>query len=145
MKLLAVLLGTVFFALGVLGLVTPILPHTPFFIATAVLWGYGSQRLHQWLHGLPVVGEALTIWSEEGAIPFKAKVISVIMLLASIVFSISLGPWLWYQIVVPTFLLLVLWFIVSRPRPRKSAPEGVSLYVAFYLFRRALKDILVVK
>lgn len=144
-KFLAVGIGTLCFVLGVLGLVTPILPHTPFFIATAVLWGYGSKRLHGWLHSLPVVGEVLTTWSEEGAIPFRAKAISVVMLLLSIVFSVSLGPWLWYQIVIPAFLSVVLWFIVSRPRPKKSPPEGVSLYVAFYLFRRAFQDGFVVR
>ena len=139
LKFMAVPLGFVFFLLGCLGIVLPLIPHTPFFILTALLWGYGSRRLYRWLLGIPVVGESLYAWKHEGAIPLHAKVLSAIALLLGIAFAVGAGPWLWYKISVPLLLVIILIFIASRPRPISQRREIVSIWAAVVLWKKTHK------
>lgn len=48
-RYLYITLGLITLGLGLLGIVTPGLPTTPFILLTGVLFAKGSPRLHQWL------------------------------------------------------------------------------------------------
>ena len=53
-KLVFILLGGLTFVLGTIGAFVPILPTTPFYIATTFFWINSSERLHQYLLKNPV-------------------------------------------------------------------------------------------
>lgn len=47
-KIVFVTLGCISLALGVVGIVLPILPTVPFFLLTAFCFAKSSERLHSW-------------------------------------------------------------------------------------------------
>lgn len=48
-KLIFIILGSLTFALGTIGAFIPILPTTPFYLATAFFWINSSSKLHEYL------------------------------------------------------------------------------------------------
>ena len=80
-------LGWLFFALGLLGVLLPLLPTTPFMLLALWAFSRSSDRLHDWLYSHPRFGPPLRDWRRHGVVSRRAKVVGVSMM------SIS-GVWL---------------------------------------------------
>lgn len=73
MRLVFLVLGLGFTALGFVGAFLPVLPTVPFLILAAACFARSSERLEHWLLSHPQFGPLLTDWRERGAIPKRAK------------------------------------------------------------------------
>ena len=80
--------GTVFLALGLIGIALPVLPTTPFLLLAAACYLKGSRRMYEWLTNNKLFGRYLTDYMEGRGIPFRAKAASLCMLWAAITASI---------------------------------------------------------
>ncbi len=108
-------LGGLFLGLGLLGVVLPVLPTTPFLLLAAGCFAKSSPRLHQWLLGHPVFGPPIRNWEENGAISRKAKRLAVGSMAA--VWGVSLLVGLpWSALIVQTVLIGIgAAFVLTRP------------------------------
>ena len=66
-------LGYVFFALGAVGMVLPLMPTTVFWILAAGCFAKSSQRMHAYIMRCPVVGPAVGEFLDHGIMPRRAK------------------------------------------------------------------------
>ena len=60
--------GWISLALGLIGILLPVLPTTPFVILAAFLFSKGSPRLHGWLVSRPYLGRLVLDWERHGVI-----------------------------------------------------------------------------
>lgn len=65
--------GWVFTALGIVGLILPLMPGTVFLILAAWCFSRSSPRFEAWLVGHPRLGPHVRRWRETGAIARRAK------------------------------------------------------------------------
>lgn len=86
-------MGTVALGLGLVGLVVPVLPTTPFLLVAAACYARASQRLYTWLLGQRAVGPIITEWRRSRSLPpgvkTRALIVVVITFGASMVLAES--------------------------------------------------------
>ena len=86
--------GMLFLGLGLLGVLLPILPTTPFLLLAAWCFARSSPRLHGWLLGHRLFGPPIRNWEENGAISRPAKRLAAGSMAAVFALSVVLGlPW----------------------------------------------------
>ncbi|MFC1493138.1 YbaN family protein [candidate division KSB1 bacterium] len=79
-RILLNLAGTISLGLGILGIVTPLLPTTPFLLLSAACYYRGSYRLHNWLMNHSVFGKYITAYIEKRAISGRMKTKTIFLL-----------------------------------------------------------------
>ena len=80
--------GTIFLGLGIIGIILPLLPTTPFLLLAAYCYLRGSERMHRWLLGNKWFGEYIKNYQEKRGIPLKVKVWAISFLWITIAISV---------------------------------------------------------
>jgi uncharacterized membrane protein YbaN (DUF454 family) len=118
-------LGWVFFGLGALGAVLPVLPTTPLMILALWAFSKSSARFQHWLYGHRVFGPPLQRWHQHRVIPISAKLAAVGAMAASLGYlaGFTAAP-LALLIATGGLMLGAAWYIVSRPSRPPAAERG---------------------
>jgi hypothetical protein len=72
--------GTVFVILGLVGVIVPVLPTTPFLLLAAACYLRSSERLHRWLLGNRIVGEYLRRYRDGDGMSARHKASTIVLL-----------------------------------------------------------------
>ncbi|MEW5966643.1 MAG: YbaN family protein [Pseudomonadota bacterium] len=118
-------LGTLFVALGVVGIFLPVLPTTPFLLLAAACYARASRRVFHWLLNHRHFGPLIREWREHRAMPYRAKRRALWLIALS--FAISIGFFVpgWPAKVAMGVggLILMAWIarIPSRDAPARTA------------------------
>ena len=81
--------GSVSLALGLLGVVLPGLPTTPFVLLAAACYAKASPRLHRWMLNHRWMGPMLRDWERDRSLTRRSKTVAVL----SMAVMISLSLW----------------------------------------------------
>ena len=118
-------LGWLFFGIGLVGAFLPVLPTTPFMILALWAFARSSERFHTWLYTHPVFGPPLQRWNTHRVIPASSKLLSVGAM------AVSLAYLVWLSEAPPVAVLsaaaimgIGAAYILTRPS-RIPAAEGV--------------------
>jgi hypothetical protein len=82
------IVGTIALALGLLGIVVPVLPTTPFLLLAAACYARASSRLYAWLLGQPTLGPIIARWRETGSMAPGVKTRAIIVV--AVTFGLSI-------------------------------------------------------
>jgi len=83
--------GCAALALGVIGIVVPLLPTVPFLLLAAFCFARSSDRMHQWLVTHRILGAPIRDWQRSGAISLRAKQLASASMAAVFLLSLVLG------------------------------------------------------
>jgi len=115
---LLLIAGTLSLAVGIVGIFVPILPTTPFLLLAAGCYLRSSQRFYNWLMGNRLLGAYIRNYLEGRGMPIKVKLFTIILLWATIGFSI----WIVSKLLITVILLIVA--------------VGVTLHIIFIKAKR---------
>ena len=95
-------LGSVFLAVGIVGVMVPVLPTTPFLILAAFFYARSSRRCYRWLVTNRVFGRYLDDYLCGRGVPRRAKAYALTLLWAAIMLSaIFVTDALWLRVLLP--------------------------------------------
>jgi uncharacterized protein len=108
-------LGWSALALGLVGVVLPGLPTTPFLLVAAFSFGKSSPRLRAWLVAHPRFGPPIRDWATRGAISRRNKVRAVLVMAVVVALSLAFGAPGWVLAVQAAGIGIGLAFMLTRP------------------------------
>ena len=111
-----IVLGWGFVALGVVGVVLPVLPTTPFMLIALWCFARSSKRFHDWLYHHRLFGPPLRKWDRYGVIPVSAKVFACTAMSASLVYLVFFRDLPAYLVALTAAVMAYgAWFILTKP------------------------------
>ncbi|NNF41758.1 MAG: YbaN family protein [Phycisphaerales bacterium] len=117
--------GCLFVAVGVVGVVVPLLPTTPFMLLAAACFARGSRRLRAWLLGTRLFGPTLEAWYSTRTIPLRAKVTAIVLiaiLLGTSIVFLTTHPAL--RLTLAAVGLGVVAYLLRIPTREAAVPRG---------------------
>lgn len=120
-------LGWVFFALGIIGTLLPVVPTTPFMLLALWAFSRSSQRFHDWLRNHRIFGPPLQRWDREHVIPLWAKIVAISSMVASLSWVTFVVGAPWYGIAAMAAVMLAgVAYIVRFPSRSPQRAEGAG-------------------
>ncbi|HSW51886.1 MAG TPA: YbaN family protein [Sulfuricaulis sp.] len=117
-RLVFLLLGLGFVAIGVAGIFLPVLPTTPFMLLAAACFARSSDRFYHWLLNHRVFGHTVREWQQHRSIPRRTKWFAIVTMAATLSVSIVFFvPYAALQVALALFgvvLAIYLYRIPSR-------------------------------
>lgn len=104
-KVLFVTLGCVSLALGVVGIVLPVLPTVPFFLLTAFCFAKSSQRLHNWFLGTAMYKKYIGSYMKRKGMTLRAK----LTLIGTVTALMAVGFVMMSRVPVGRAIMAVVW------------------------------------
>jgi hypothetical protein len=119
-RTLWLLIGLTSLALGIAGVVLPLLPTTPFVLLSAYCFARSSPRLHDWLLSHRLFGPLIRNWEQHRAISPRAKLLAVLSMAAVVGISVLVGAPQRVIIIQAVILPATCLFILTRPNGPKA-------------------------
>lgn len=97
-KILYILLGSFTLILGILGILLPILPTTPFLLLTVFFYSKGSNRIHQWFISTKIYQSKIELFAKEKAMYRRDKwilliFVDIVLIISAIIISNIYVTW----------------------------------------------------
>jgi uncharacterized membrane protein YbaN (DUF454 family) len=107
--------------LGIIGIVMPLFPTTPFLLVAVWAFSKSSPEMADKIRNHPLAGRYVRDWEDEGVIPPGAKILAVVMMAAMLGY-LALGSSApsWAVISAGFVMAGVAGYIMSRPSRRRS-------------------------
>lgn len=104
-KVIFIAVGCICLALGTVGIILPILPTVPFFMATAFCFAKSSERLHRWFVSSNMYKKHLQSFVEKRGMLMKTK----LTILTTVTLLMCFGFIMMSRVPVARVILAVVW------------------------------------
>ena len=107
---LLIIIGFISLALGIAGVVLPLLPTTPFILLTATCFAKSSPRFHRWLLQHPSFGPLIETFQSGADLPISTAYRIILFVWLSLGLSMFLlnNPWAYASLSTMAVLVTIL-------------------------------------
>lgn len=113
-KYFYITLGFIALGLGLVGVILPILPTTPFLLLTSFCFAKGSERFHVWFTNTNIYKKHLESFVKERAMTLKQKVVLLSFVNFMLAFPLILVDVLPMRITIIVLIIIKLYYFIFR-------------------------------
>ena len=113
-KYFYITLGFITLGLGLIGVILPILPTTPFLLVTSFCFAKGSERFHIWFTNTNIYKKHLESFVKERAMTLKQKVVLLSFVNFMLAFPLILVDVLPMRITIIVLIIIKLYYFIFR-------------------------------
>ena len=120
-KFLLMTAGWLSLITGLIGIVLPLLPTTPFVLLSAYCFSRSSDRLHRWLTSHPWFGPAILQWQRTRTVNRKVKTRALFLILLTFTITLIVTPVpLFGKAALVLLALILMGFVARLPEPPET-------------------------
>lgn len=113
-KYFYITLGFITLGLGLIGVILPILPTTPFLLVTSFCFAKGSERFHSWFTNTNIYKKHLESFVKERAMTLKQKVVLLSFVNFMLAFPLILIDILPMRITIIVLIIIKLYYFIFK-------------------------------
>lgn len=113
-KYFYITLGFLALGIGLIGVILPILPTTPFLLVTSFCFAKGSERFHSWFTNTNIYKKHLESFVKERAMTLKQKVVLLSFVNFMLAFPLILVDVLPMRITIIVLIIIKLYYFIFR-------------------------------
>ena len=115
-KYFYITLGFLALGIGLIGVILPILPTTPFLLVTSFCFARGSERFHTWFTNSNIYKKHLESFVKERAMTLKQKVVLLSFVNFMLAFPLILVDVLPRRITIIVLIIIKLYYFTFKVR-----------------------------
>lgn len=126
MKLFYILFGFLNIALGLIGVVVPGLPTTPFLLLALYCFGKSSERIQRWFMGTKIYDKYLKEYDRNRAMTMKQKISILAFSAPFCLFAFFTLPNIWGKIALVLTVMFQYYYFFFKIKTLEKTPSKVE-------------------
>ncbi|MBU3143744.1 YbaN family protein [Clostridium sp. CF012] len=118
-KIIYVVVGFIAMGLGIIGIILPILPTTPFLLLASVCFMRGSEKLNHWFKDTKIYKKNLEVFIKDRTLTLKQKVLILLLADSMIAFPLVITNNIFMRIVLILIILCKYYYFIFKIKTRK--------------------------
>lgn len=114
MKALYIIIGFLFFGLGAIGVILPVLPTTPFLLVAGYCFARGSQRFNDWFLSTKIYQKHLDSFVKERAMTLKSKITILSFASAMLILAFCLVDVIYARILIIAVIIFKYYYFTCK-------------------------------
>ena len=114
MKTLYLIIGFLFFGLGAIGVILPVLPTTPFLLVASYCFARGSKRFNDWFLSTIIYQKHLDSFVKERAMTLKTKISLLSFASAMLILAFCLVDVIYARILIIAVMIFKYYYFICR-------------------------------
>ena len=119
-NMLYILLGFISMGLGIIGIILPVLPTTPFILLAAVLFGKGSKRFDTWFKGTWVYKDYAEDFIKDRSMTLKRKIKLLLLADFMIAFPLVIIDNIYIKLLLIGIILSKYYYFIFHIKTKKE-------------------------
>ncbi|MGR6128686.1 DUF454 family protein [Paenibacillus sp. SER-28] len=126
MKPIYITLGFLFLVLGVIGVVLPLLPTTPFLLLATFFFMRGSERIHQWFSNTSLYQKHLESFVQTRSLKLSTKITTLGLASAMLITGFIFTPNVWGKALIVLVILFKYYYFIFRIGTIRNAAAEIT-------------------